>query len=147
MAATTAPNWHEDYTEALAAARADRKPLLVVIYNSGQSQRQLQLTSQTTGETATLLDNYHLCRIDASTPNGKRVAGVFKATTYPYTVITDRNAQKIIFRRGGAFNKAQWIETLADYRRGSKPVAMTAFSSSASTLRGPASAGAPACAT
>ena len=139
-ASAPAATWHEDYTEALQAARGDRKPLLVVLHNPQQAQQKLSQVTHVTTEANSLLENYHVCRIDVSTANGKRVAGVFRATSFPYTVITDRNAQKIIFRKGGAFTDTQWSETLADYRRGSKPIAMASFAQ-------PASFGGPDCAT
>ena len=121
----------------MQAARADRKPLLVVLHNPQRPQQELSQASHATEETSTLLENYHVCRIDVSTAVGQRVAGVFRATTYPYTVITDRTAQKIIYRKGGRFTDSQWTETLADYRRGAKPVAMAAFAAPASSLGGP----------
>ena len=133
-ASAPAATRHDDYTEALKAARADRKPLLVVLHNPQQSQQKLAQASHTNGEVGSLLDNYHVCQIDVSTPNGKRVASVFRATTYPYTVITDRTAQKIIFRKSGEFTDAEWIETLADYRRGAKPIAVASFSQSATSF-------------
>jgi hypothetical protein len=136
-ASSTGATWHEDYTSALSAARADRKPLLVVMHNPQRPQQQLEQASHVTGEATTLLENYHVCRIDVSTENGKRVASVFRATSFPYTVITDREAKKIIYRKGGAFTDSQWTETLADYRRGSKPVAMAAFRVPASSFGGP----------
>ena len=137
----TGATWHEDYTSALKAARADRKPLLVVMHNPQQPQQVMRQASQSVREAETLLDNYHVCRIDVSSANGKRVAEVFRATQFPYTVITDRAAQKIVYRKGGSFSDAQWTETLADYRRGSKPVTLTSFAPP------PYSMGGAACAT
>ena len=135
-ASAPAATWHDDYTEALKAARADRKPLLVVLHNPQQSQQKLTQVSHVSGEASSLLENYHVCQVDVSTANGKRVAGVFRATTYPYTVITDRTAQKIIFRKGGTFTDTQWSETLADYRRGAKPIAVASFSQSSTSFGG-----------
>ena len=133
----TGATWHDDYTTALKAARADRKPLLVVMHNPQQPQQTLEQVAKAQTESTTLLENYHVCRIDVSNANGQRVAQVFRATQFPYTVITDRAAQKIIFRKGGDFTDAQWSETLADYRRGSKPLTMAAFARPASSLGGP----------
>ena len=134
-ASTPTATWHSDYTEALKAAREDGKPLLVVMHNPQQVQQQLTQVSHSNGEASSLLDNYHVCQIDVSTANGKRVADVFRATSFPYTVITDRQAKKIIYRKGGAFTDSQWSETLADYRRGSKPIAMASFA--APSIGGP----------
>ena len=110
--------WQDDYSQALATAQADRKPLLVVIDNPDQPQQTLRQVSHAKADSSALLENYHLCRIDASTEYGRQVADSFGVKSYPYTVITDRSAKKIIYRKGGEFSDAQWATTLADYRRG-----------------------------
>lgn len=119
--------WQDNYSDALLAARADRKPLLVVLDKPGQPQQAMQQVSHARAESSTLLENYHLCHIDVSTEYGRRVAGVFGAKSFPYTVITDRPAKKIIFRKGSAFSDAQWTATLADYRRGTRPVGLSSL--------------------
>ena len=140
-ASGAAPDWHDNYTAALKAARADRKPLLVVMHNPTQPQQTMKQAGHVEAKSSPLLENYHACEIDVSTEHGKRVAEVFRAKSFPYTVITDSRAQKIIYRNSGSVTDAQWSETLADYRRGSKPIAMAAFSQPASSYSSPAQGG------
>jgi len=136
-AAPQGQQWHTVYSQALTAARADRKPLLVVLHDPHTARDSLQQISYSQMEASPLLQHYHLCRIDVSTAYGKRVARVFGARSFPYTVITDRDVEKIIFRRAGGFTDAQWTETLADYRRGTRPLSMATFSTPATSFGGP----------
>lgn len=139
--------WHDDYASALSAAKSDRKPLLVVIHNPDQTRQALPQVARPTSESSSLLDNYHLCEVDVSTAQGRRVAKLFRPTAYPYTVITDRSADKIILRKAGEFSATEWSETLADYRRGTRPVSMAAFRAPASTFGASSSFGGPNCPT
>ena len=135
-AAPDAGVWHGDYAAALDAARADRKPLLVVFHNPQEAQQTVQQVNYAPEKESPHLENYHLCQIDVSSANGKRVAEVFKATSFPYTVITDRDAQKIILRKPGNFTDATWTETLSNYRHGSTPVSMSVFGAPSSATSG-----------
>ncbi|MCA9266942.1 MAG: thioredoxin family protein [Planctomycetales bacterium] len=115
--------WTSDYAQALDAARAGSKPLLVVFHQPNQPEQAIQQVGYTQDNSATaMLENYELCQIDVSTENGKRVAEAFRAKSFPYTVITDKTAKRVIYRKAGAFSDSQWITTLADYRKGVAPV-------------------------
>ena len=69
-----------------------------------------------------MLKNYELCQVDVATPAGEAVAKAFGAKSYPYTVITNKTAKKVIFRKAGAFSDGQRTTTLVDYRKGVFPV-------------------------
>ena len=80
---------------------------------------------------------YQLCHVDVSTRYGKKVAEVFKVTSFPHTVITDKQGKKVIFEKSGQFSDAGWITTLSDYRHGNRPFSAVSFSGrsgSAATL-------------
>jgi hypothetical protein len=115
--------WMTDYAQALEAARTDAKPLLVVLHKPNEPKEAIRQVSFTRdSEQSALLKNYHLCQIDVTTDAGKKVAAAYKATSFPQTVITDKTAKQIIFRKTGAFSDGQWTTTLSDYRRGLKPI-------------------------
>ena len=75
VTATGDLEWSAHYAEAKAAAAAAEKPLLVVLENPGEPQRRFHddaLASQP--EQVDLLKHFQLCRVDVTTPYGKRVA-------------------------------------------------------------------------
>jgi hypothetical protein len=115
--------WKNDYAQALEAARSNSKPLLVVLHKPNEPKQAVQQVAfSDDNEQAALLKNYELCQVDVSTPEGEAVAKAFGAKTYPYTVITNKTAKKVIFRKAGAFSDGQWTTTLVDYRKGVAPV-------------------------
>ncbi len=131
--------WNDNYTQVLTNAKADHRPMLVVFQNPMDPQKSIDQLEER--QRSSLLDNYHLCRVDVTTANGRRVASAFNVTSVPYTVITDRGAENIILRKRGEFTDSEWIETLADYRRGSRPVELASYSkevASATSSSGPA---------
>lgn len=123
---TSAPaddRWTSDYGQALEAARSSNKPLLVVLHKPSEPKQAIQQVAfSDDSEQAALLANYELCQIDVATPAGEAVAKAFGAKSYPYTVITNKTANKVIFRKAGAFSDGQWTTTLVDYRKGAAPV-------------------------
>lgn len=119
--------WKNDYAQALEAARASQKPLLVVLHKPDEPKQAIQQVGfSDDSEQAALLKNYELCQIDVSTADGQAVAKAFGAKSYPYTVITNKTAKKVIFRKAGAFSDGQWTTTLVDYRKGVAPVTYVA---------------------
>jgi hypothetical protein len=58
------------------------------------------------------LNGYQLCRVDASTPYGKRVAEAFGAERLPFTAITDRAVSQITYRKVGQMSSEQWTHAL-----------------------------------
>lgn len=111
--------WMQDYGTALNAARTDKRPLLVVLHKPQDPKQGIRQVSQMrNSEQLALLRNYHLCQVDITTDEGKQIAKRFQAKSFPYTVITDKTAEKIVFTKSGGFSDGEWTTTLADYRRG-----------------------------
>jgi hypothetical protein len=122
-AAPAEVSWKNDYAQALEAARTSNKPLLVVLHKPSEPKQAIQQVAfSEDSEQAALLKNYELCQVDVATPEGEAVAKAFGAKSYPYTVITNKTAKKVIFRKAGAFSDGQWSTTLVDYRKGVAPV-------------------------
>lgn len=107
--------WMGNYGDALAIARNAERPLLLVLEKPTDPGGRLdeQLFDNTTPE---LLKTYQFCRVDITTEYGSKVAALYGATTYPYTVITDASCRKIVFRGTGRFTPARWRKTLETYR-------------------------------
>jgi hypothetical protein len=73
---------------------------------------------------AEALEPYRLCKIDASTEYGKKVAKAFNVSSYPYTAIIDKTGSVIIFAKSGTMSDTQWSTTLADYKSGDRTETM-----------------------
>ncbi|MAT72295.1 MAG: hypothetical protein CMJ58_22555 [Planctomycetaceae bacterium] len=115
-----APQWHSDYGTALDAARHDDRPLLVVI-DSPQNAEQSVAADLLEGEaTAKLLAKYNLCRVDASTPYGKKVVDAFGAKTLPHVAIIDKAGAVVLHKQSGAINADRWISTLVKHQSGQR---------------------------
>lgn len=118
-AAPDAPNWHSDYGQALESAKAAQQPLLLVLENPKEAQSRVEQATFTNDPLqAELLGPYQLCRVDVTTPYGSKVAEVFGVTQFPQTVITDKSASKIIFRKAGRFTSSEWTSTLISHKDG-----------------------------
>ncbi len=117
--------WQADYGKALAATRADDRPLLVVLdvpNNPKTAAEDDQL--KTDGDQAELLASYQLCHIDASTEYGQKVAKVFHADKFPFTAIIDKSGSVVLHKKQGQLTDTEWNKTLATYKAGerSQPV-------------------------
>ncbi|MEO1498114.1 MAG: hypothetical protein AAFV43_13285 [Planctomycetota bacterium] len=136
----TAPaDWKADYGEALEATRQTDKPLIVVIDRPEVESERLspELLSPNSG--AFPLGAYSLCRVDASTEYGKKVAEVFRVTSFPHVAIIDKTGSIILKRMSGDISRDAWTTTLETHRDGSRrttgryTVAKPIVSSSATT--------------
>jgi hypothetical protein len=123
FAATASPSeWTNDYGAALKAARAERKPLLVVSENPAESAvrfDEISLGDQLAAKA--LLAKYKLCRIDAATPYGQAVARAFRATAFPTTSIIDKTGSVQIFVKAGRLSAVEWLAALAKHQSGARP--------------------------
>jgi len=123
LAATASANeWMSDYGAALNAAKAERKPLVVVIENPGDRAVRFDETSFSPQQPSSpLLAKYKLCRIDASSAYGQAVAKAFRASSLPLTSIIDKTGSVQIFVKQGALSAAEWHAALATYQSGARP--------------------------
>lgn len=110
--------WEADYGQALEQTREDNRPLLVVLDDPTDESRRLDesLLDPTSG--ALPLGGYDLCRVDVSTEYGKRVAEVFRATSFPHVAIIDKTGSVILTRMSGPITETSWKATLARYESG-----------------------------
>ncbi|HMO87352.1 MAG TPA: hypothetical protein PKC18_20775 [Lacipirellulaceae bacterium] len=139
------PEWQSDYGQALAATRSDQRPLLVVLDIPAKPDAALdENLLAIDGEQAELLAAYELCHVDASTEYGQKVAEAFGATQFPHTAIIDRTGAVVIFKQSGRIGSGQWVETLARYKSGQRPVTSTSFFRGGPALPGAESLSNPA---
>lgn len=124
VTAPQSPQWEADYGKALAQTRADSRPLLIVIDNPKAENKAL--TPELLGADAGLLASYDLCRVDASTKYGKKVAEAFEAKAFPYVAIIDKTGSVILHSRAGAVSSDAWKATLNKYQAGEQPIRFTA---------------------
>ena len=119
--ATEKPQWISDYGVAIQAAKSAQQPLLVVLDKPNEPGQRFEQASYTSDKTQlALLSNYKLCRVDVTTPYGRKVAEAFEATQFPYTVITDKTCTKIRYSKVGHLGTEEWITTLAEYKSGQR---------------------------
>ncbi len=134
MATVTATGdleWSSHYAQAKSAAATAQKPLLVVLENPSEPKRRFdeeKLASKE--EHQKLLKNFELCRVDVTTPYGKRVAEALGATELPYTAITDKTAKYITYRGAGQVSAENWTKTLNERKNGERILAPVQSSTS-----------------
>ncbi len=117
LGAEPAPKWQSDYGVALKSARYNHRPLLIVLENANDPAKSIeQVQYNKDSSQVKLLNTYSLCRIDVSTEYGQRVAKAFKATQFPYTVITNTGASRIKYRKAGQFTGDQWNAALVAHK-------------------------------
>ena len=111
-------NWLTNYSDALKLARTQARPLLLVI-----SQEDLLpasgdevISDQAAQPSHDLLDAYVLCRIDASSGYGKRVAEAYRVTEFPHSVIIDKTTTRILYSKAGQATDDAWKATLTKYQ-------------------------------
>ena len=115
--------WSSHYAQAKAAAATAQKPLLVVLEDPAEPSRRFdteRLASEE--EHQDLLKHFQLCRVDVTTPYGKRVAEAIGVSELPYTAITDKTAKYITFRSAGQVSPENWSKTLNDRKDGERLV-------------------------
>lgn len=109
-------HWESDYGAALRAARAAKRPLLVVIEKPGSAGERFDADRLATGQQhKELLGRFQLCRVNAETKIGRRIAHAFGAREFPYTSITDKATRVIKFRHAGQMSGDTWLSALATH--------------------------------
>ncbi|MDG2380924.1 MAG: hypothetical protein P8N76_04565 [Pirellulaceae bacterium] len=118
VSATGDLDWSTHYGNAKAKASQSNRPLLVIIENPTVAADRLDDSALVKNkERVAIVKNYELCRVDASTAYGKRVAAAFGAKSLPYTAVTDRSARYITYRRAGKMSADQWAQALGQSQR------------------------------
>ncbi len=103
--------WTCNYPAAVASARQMKLPLLVVLEDCCEKNNRLFQIESPEGMEA--LRRFCVCRLNVNTPEGKRIADAYRATEFPYTLITDVGCKNIVFRGVGNFSQESWRTTLA----------------------------------
>ena len=103
--------WSTHYGKAKSQATVARRPLVVVIEDPSDASKRMDNEILATS-TLEKLNEYQLCRVDASTPYGKRVAEAFGAKQLPFTAITDRKVRQITYRKVGQMSPEQWASAV-----------------------------------
>ncbi|MCA9143009.1 MAG: hypothetical protein H6823_05675 [Planctomycetaceae bacterium] len=116
-------SWLTSYGEALKVARATERPLLLIISRDALVPTSVVTSSsgETTQPSRELLNAYVLCKVDANSSYGQRVADAFRVTEYPHSVIIDKTTKKILYRHAGHAASDAWKVTLAKYQDGTVP--------------------------
>jgi hypothetical protein len=122
--------WESDYGDALAETRSqENQPLLVVLDEPQADETSLEPALQEASDAKVadgkLLKHYRLCRIDASTKYGQKVAGVFKAKRFPHVAIIDKSGKVVLFKQTGKISTTQLTTALEKHQDGERLKAKT----------------------
>jgi len=120
--------WTTHYGQARETAKQAKRPLLIVMEDPEKPNAKFddrQLASESGQKD--LLQKYLLCRVDVTTPYGKKVAEAFHAKKFPYTAITDKSATYITFRGAGNMKPNDWNEALDEHKEGEMPERVVTF--------------------
>lgn len=110
-------SWKRHYDSAKRIAQAAKKPLVVVLENPKSANQKIDISKLAANDLRMLSKgSFELCRVDATTDYGKKVAAAFGAREFPYTVVTDNKSKRIVFRKPGQMSRKDWTLALAKSR-------------------------------
>ena len=126
--APEAVQWQDNYGDALKATRAeDQQPLLVVLDEPQTKETRVEPTLMGEGNAPAankkLLKRFHLVHVDATTPYGQKLAGLFKAKRFPHVAIIDKSGSVILYKKSGQIDKTEWTNALESHQDGERVAA------------------------
>ena len=129
-------SWLTNYGDAMKLARTTARPLLLVIHRDDRLPASSDRSSpgQAAQPSQDLLNAYVLCKIDANSGYGKRVAEAFRVTEFPHSVIIDKTTKKILVSKPGQATDETWKVTLTKYQ-GEAPLQAVAATRPQTTFR------------
>ncbi len=113
---------YDDYAQALKAARAQGRLLVVVLQEGAQPSRATPV-----GRSAALLrKHFVVCRVNVNTPYGAALAKAFGCNRFPHLAVIDAREMVILHRHTGPVDTqqvqllvARWSSAPASSRSGS----------------------------
>jgi hypothetical protein len=116
--AQTAPDAYTSYTQAYRAAQRAKRPMLVILNPSKNSQTSL-ISLEDVERTRTrreLLQNYVVAVIDTSSSHGQKVYALFGSPQLPHVAIID-NAQAFrVYQTSEALYGQMWDTILTTFQ-------------------------------
>lgn len=101
--------WSRHYENAKQVARAEQRPLVVVIEDSTKNA-DFNVDAKT--KEVLLEKNFQLVKVDVRTKYGREVAKAFGAQEFPYTIVTNGDCTEIAFRQAGPMTVWDWAFAL-----------------------------------
>jgi len=114
-------SWSGDYGASLAQARAQKKPLLVILEQAPSTPTATPVAFEAASQA--LLQSYVLCKVETGSEYGQAVAKAFQAEQLPMTAIIDNTAKVILFKQAGAMSPDALRATLLTYQSGDRVLA------------------------
>lgn len=117
--------FYADYKPAYEAAKADHRPLLVII-NPGTDSDEPSLdidALRRSGHRRELLEKYVVTVIDASTPAGQEIHKKFGSPALPRVSVIDKAQKWQIYRTSKSLSAEDWNLVLEKYQTGKAPAA------------------------
>jgi hypothetical protein len=110
--------WQRDYAEARKMGQTEKKPLAVFIGNGAGGQEKVCKDGKLSPDVEKLLADSYVCvYVDASTPEGQKIASAFSNTKGMGLVLSDRTGEMQAFSHEGDLSAAdmnRWVKHFAD---------------------------------
>jgi hypothetical protein len=110
--------WQKDYSEARQIGQTEKKPLAVFIGNGAGGQEKVCRDGKLSPELEKMLADSYVCvYVDASTPEGQKMASQFANTKGLGLVLSNRAGDLQAFSHEGdltAADMSKWVKQYAD---------------------------------
>jgi len=111
-----------NYTEAWNAAKADKRPMLVVL-NAGDEKKDVDVHGLRNNEKLSkVLDEYVVAQIDTTTEHGQKVLKSFGSPSLPRLVVIDNKQAKQVFATSAKVSETN-LKNLLEKQLNSKEAA------------------------
>ncbi|MBS0264413.1 MAG: hypothetical protein JSS02_20930 [Planctomycetes bacterium] len=114
---------YESYKQAWHVAHVQNRPVLVIL-NPGEDSEETPVDIEwlkRTKHRREILNDYVVCVIDTSTPEGKAVQKKFNATSLPKISVLDRQQKWQIYQSSKELSAEDWNMVLETHRKGNPP--------------------------
>lgn len=115
------PSWQSDYSQAMATASAERKPIAVFIGQGSKKPGDMMADGTISEDAAKLLRNNYVCLfVDTETTSGKELASQFALTEG--LVISSPGGTVQALRHNGPVNGTELTRQLGQFATAGQPV-------------------------
>jgi hypothetical protein len=119
--ASPTPSWQTDYSQAMASASAEQKPIAVFIGQGSKKPGEMMADGAMPEDAARLLKESYICLfIDTETASGKQLASQFAMSEG--LVISSPGGTVQALRHNGPLNGTELTRHLSQYANAGQPV-------------------------
>jgi hypothetical protein len=139
-----APTWQSSYAEARTVGQSEKKPLAVFIGNGSAGYGKVCRDGKLSADVEKCLADHYVCvYVDASTPEGRKLAQDFGITQGTGLVLSDRTGQLQAFFHDGTLTDADMVRNMTRFADPNVAVKTTATVYTSQTSMYPPEGGLP----